>query len=273
MELGGKKYEILPGTAVPNMKDILAAASDFSTPGVENLQIKGEHINSNGGKSYSLDDVINDLHTMNEEDLKKLQALGDEVSESEARAQEESRRKMEAIMNNAVIAPESLSQLRDRAASEVSEEKKAEIEKLRQEQEAKEAEERAKAKAREERRQMQRQAMLDSRAKAEEEAQNAGIPDSVEDAENSSATTESAESTVAEPEVSENVDASNVVDESVDLEVSEDTNTASTAPENTDTSVDTPTAASDSNDTDSSSNDGDDILSSDDTLDDFSEFL
>ena len=41
MEREEKKYTILPGVKTPDIKAIVGAASDFTNPGVEDLQIKG----------------------------------------------------------------------------------------------------------------------------------------------------------------------------------------------------------------------------------------
>ncbi len=163
MSIEEKKYEVLPGTQVPDIKTILNAASDFSTPGVESIEIKG--MTKPGSLAEDLD-----RGPATEEEIRRLQELGNQVSEEEERAAAESRRKMEAIKNNAVIAPESLTELRQRASENVntmSEEKRLEIEKTMKEQAEREAEEEAKRKAREERRALQKAAMEQSRAKKE----------------------------------------------------------------------------------------------------------
>lgn len=167
MSIEEKKYEVLPGTSVPDIKTILNAASDFSTPGVDSIEIKGMT------KPGSLSDPEIERGPATEEEIKRLQELGNQVSEEEERAAAESRRKMEAIKNSAVIAPESLTELRQRASENVntmSEEKRQEIEKTMKEQAEREAEEEAKRKAREERRALQKAAMEQSRAKKEAEA-------------------------------------------------------------------------------------------------------
>jgi len=162
-----KKYEVLPGTSVPDIKTILNAASDFSTPGVDNIEIKGMlKPNSPAGEAVERGPAT-------EEEIRRLQELGNKVSEEEERSAAESRRKMEEIKNRAVIAPESMTELRQRAVDNtvMSDEKRLEIEKAMKEQAEKEAEEEAKRKAREERRAMQKAAMEQSRAKKQADDQ------------------------------------------------------------------------------------------------------
>ena len=145
MEREEKKYEVLPGVKTPDIKTILDAASDFTNPGVDNVMIKGGDIRkslSTSGDSKT--------HIPSQEEIQNLQNLGDKVAADELRAMEESRKKMDEIMQK-VMAPESMKDLRKAAASKiVSEEKREQLDKERAEIEAKQAEEEAKNKAREE---------------------------------------------------------------------------------------------------------------------------
>lgn len=161
-----KKYEVLPGVAIPDLKAILSAASDFSSEGVEGVELNTNHHPS----------VKNEpkMQAATGEDIDRLRALGEAVAEEEVRAAAESKRRMEAI-KGAVETPLSLSDLRKaNAEQEMSEERREEIKKIDAEQAAKAAEEEAKAKAREERRLQQQKALEESlarkAAKAEEEA-------------------------------------------------------------------------------------------------------
>ena len=160
-----KKYEILPGVQIPDLSQILNAASDFSAPGVEGIEIDHKRKSSYETKSSA---------SSSGADISELQALGDKVAEDEAKAQEESRRRMEAIKSQ-VIAPESLSDLSKHAATEMSEERRAEIEKRMEEQKKAQEIEEAKRKAREERRLQQQKALEESLARkaAAQEAKEA----------------------------------------------------------------------------------------------------
>ncbi len=160
MEREEKKYAILPGVKTPDIKAIVGAASDFTNPGVEDLQIKGfDH-----RKTL---ETGSDAKAPTAEDIAKLNALGDKVAEEEARSAEESRKKMEAI-KQAVSAPENLSSLQKAAAKVVSEEKKEIIEKEQAEKALKAAEEEAKLKMREERRLAQQKVLEETLAKKAE---------------------------------------------------------------------------------------------------------
>jgi len=158
-----RKYEVLPGVKLPDLNTIRAAASDFSVSGVDDFEIKAQH--------RIMPDGTPDAATSDE--LKRLQNLGAEVAAAEAKAMAESQKKMNSILESAVTEV-SLDDLKETAEKTLSEERKAEIEKIKAEEEAARAEEEAKNKAREERRLMQQQALEESlarkAAKAEEEA-------------------------------------------------------------------------------------------------------
>ena len=164
MEREEKKYEVLPGVKTPDIKTILDAASDFTNPGVDNVMIKGGDIRkslSTSGDSKT--------HIPSQEEIQNLQNLGDKVAADELRAMEESRKKMDEIMQK-VMAPESMKDLRKAAASKiVSEEKREQLEKERAEIEAKQAEEDAKNKAREERKLAQQKVLEETKQKKAEE--------------------------------------------------------------------------------------------------------
>ena len=164
-----RKYEVLPGVELPDMKTIKDAASDFSASGVNDIQIKTPK------PVYTSDGVPADRATAAE--LAALQELGDEVAESEKRIAEESRRRMSEIMSSAVQAPESLSDLINYNREKMSEEAiKAAEEKIRKEEELRKAVE-EQQKAREERRQMQQRLLEEARerAAAVREAEKRGI--------------------------------------------------------------------------------------------------
>lgn len=161
-----KKYEILPGTKTPDIKAIVNAASDFSNPGVEELDLKGAEFRK------TLATESDQPVQVTSEEISKLKNLGIEVAESELRAQAESAKKMEEIKKQ-IIAPASIENLQKSASKFVSEEKREIIEKERAEKEAKLAEEEAKRQAREERRLAQQKALEETLAKKaviEEEA-------------------------------------------------------------------------------------------------------
>ena len=164
-----RKYEVLPGVELPDMKTIKDAASDFSVSGVNDIKI------STPKPTFTSDGVPADRATA--EELAALQALGEEVAENEKRIAEESRRRMSEIMSSAVQAPESLSDLINYNRDKMSEEaiKQAE-EKIKKEEELKKAVE-EQQKAREERRQMQQRLLEEARerAAAVREAEKRGI--------------------------------------------------------------------------------------------------
>ena len=164
-----RKYEVLPGVELPDMKTINDAASDFSASGVNDLQIKTPK------PTYTQDGVPADRATAAE--LEALQSLGNEVAEVEARAQAESRRRMDAILSTAVQAPESIVDLLNSNKEKVSEEaiKKAE-EEMKKREELKQAEI-ERERQREERRQLQQRLLEEARERAAaiREAEKRGI--------------------------------------------------------------------------------------------------
>jgi len=160
MDREEKKYEVLPGVKIPDIKSILEAASDFSNPGVDNVHIKGGDYR----KTLAPEEETA-VAAPSTAELSQLQDLGQEVAQHELRVQEESRKKMEEIRKQ-IMAPESLDELQKAAAStHMSKEKRETIAKERAEKEAKKSEEEAKIKAREERRAAQQKALEESRQK------------------------------------------------------------------------------------------------------------
>ena len=113
-----RKYEILPGVSVPDMKTLAEASENYETVGVDDFEIKSVPRFMEDGKP--------DVATAAE--LAQLKALGVEVAEIETRQNEESRKRMESIMHNAVSAPSTLNDLKKDAAKKMSEEKKKELE-------------------------------------------------------------------------------------------------------------------------------------------------
>ena len=164
-----KKYEILPGVELPDMKSINEAASDFSVSGVNDISIKTPQ------PIYTPEGEAGDAATAAE--LAALQSLGDEVAANEARAAAESRARMDAIMATAVKKPESIVDLlnynRDKVSEEVIKQKEEEMKKAEELKEAMAQKERE----REERRQMQQRLLEEARerAAAVREAEKRGI--------------------------------------------------------------------------------------------------
>lgn len=160
-----KKYEILPGVEIPDIKKIQEAASDFSISEVGDVEIK----------TVTLQPVIEPIAPgVSAEELSNLQSLGVKVAEDEERSKAVSRAKMDAIMNKAVQAPESIGDLKASHIAQLNDEKrKKQLEDEMKEAEAQKAEEDAKNKAREERRQLQQRLLEESKEKAakEKEAQ------------------------------------------------------------------------------------------------------
>ena len=164
-----RKYEVLPGVELPDMKTIKDAASDFSASGVNELQIKTPK------PVFTTDGVPADRATA--EELAALQSLGEEVAENEKRIAEESRKRMSEIMNTAVQAPESLADLINYNKDRMSEEALKEAnEKIKQQEALKQAEI-DREKAREERRQLQQRLLEEARERAASmrEAERRGI--------------------------------------------------------------------------------------------------
>ena len=160
-----KKYEILPGVEIPDIKKIQEAASDFSISEVGDVELR----------TVTLQPVIEAAAPgVSSEELSNLQSLGVKVAEDEERSKAASRAKMDAIMNKAVQAPESIGDLKASHIAQLNDEKrKKQLEEEMKEAEAQKAEEDAKNKAREERRQLQQRLLEESKEKAakEKEAQ------------------------------------------------------------------------------------------------------
>lgn len=156
-----KKYEILPGVEIPDIKKIQEAASDFSISEVGDVEIKTvtlQHVIEAATPGVSADELSN------------LQSLGVKVAEDEERSKAASRAKMDTIMNKAVQAPESIGDLKASHIAQLNDEKlKKQLEDEMKEAEAQKAEEDAKNKAREERRQLQHRLLEESKEKAAKE--------------------------------------------------------------------------------------------------------
>ena len=156
-----KKYEVLPGVEIPDIKKIQEAASDFSISEVGDVEIK----------TVTLQPIVEAVAPgVSAEDLSQLQSLGVKVAEDEERSKAVSRAKMDAIMNKAVQAPESIGDLKASHIAQINDEKrKKQLEEEMKAAEAQKAEEDAKNKAREERRQLQQKLLEESKEKAEKE--------------------------------------------------------------------------------------------------------
>ena len=154
-----RKYEILPGVAIPDLKAIRQASENFESPGLENFEIKAVHRIMPDGKP--------DAATADE--LSRLQALGEEVAETEEREKAESRKRMDNILMNAVSAPVSMNDLKKDNAKKLTEEQRKQLEESMQAEAKQKAEEDAKLKAREERRKLQQRLLEEARARADAE--------------------------------------------------------------------------------------------------------
>lgn len=152
-----KKYEILPGVDIPDMKTIKDAASDYSASGVEDFAIKSF------GVAPAKPGVTAPVST---EELANLQNMGDKVAADEERAAAESRKRMDSIMQSAVKQPESLNHLRRENATKMNEEERKKMEAQIEEEEKAQAEIDAKNKAREDRRRLQQQLLEEARERA-----------------------------------------------------------------------------------------------------------
>lgn len=265
-----KKYEILPGVELPDLKSIHDAASDFSVSGVNEIQIKSPK------PSYAADGSPVDSATAAE--LAALQELGDQVAADEARAAADSRRRMDAILATAVQQPESIIDLlnynRDKVSEETIRQKEEELKKAADLQAALEEKERA----REERRQLQQRLLQEARERAAtmREAEKRGIKadesllDKKAEAEAEEAKA-AVEDTVAEDAVAAEVaEVSDVAEEPVqeaakEIEPAEE-ETAPVAEKKPEMSVRKPLAAPSEPVKPS-------IASAEETFDDFSEFL
>ena len=152
-----KKYEILPGVEIPDMKTIKDAASDYSASGVEDFEIK----------TFSIKPVSAGVtDPLTAEELSDLQNMGDKVAADEERQAAESRKRMDSIMKNAVQAPSDLNKLRRENANKMSEEERQKMEEQIAEEEKAQAEIEAKNKAREDRRKLQQQLLQEARERA-----------------------------------------------------------------------------------------------------------
>ena len=152
-----KKYDILPGVEIPDMKKIQEAASDFSISEVGDVDIK----------TVSYEPVFEAAAPgVSPEELARLQQLGVKVAEDEERSKLVSQAKMAKIMNQAVQAPSSIGDLKASHIAQLDEEKRKQLEESQKEADKLKAEEEAKNKAREERRILQQRLLEESREKA-----------------------------------------------------------------------------------------------------------
>jgi membrane protein involved in colicin uptake len=152
-----KKYEILPGVDIPDMKTIKDAASDYSASGVEDFEIKSFAISK---------PVAGAVAPVSTDELSDLQNMGDKVAADEERQAAESRKRMDSIMKNAVQAPSDLNKLRRENANKMNEEDRKKMEEQIAEEEKAQAEIDAKNKAREDRRKLQQQLLEEARERA-----------------------------------------------------------------------------------------------------------
>ncbi|MCR5529936.1 MAG: hypothetical protein K6F49_12045 [Saccharofermentans sp.] len=166
-----KKYEVLPGVPTPDIKTILDAASDFAKTGVEGVTVHSDRAAMMGHAPLMMQPASGP-------DVDELNALGMQVSIAETEAQKESKRKMQAIMDRAVSAPETMDNLRETAAERMTDEEKEELARKVEEENRAKAEEEAKKKAREDRRKEQQKALEESLArkaqKKNEESERSG---------------------------------------------------------------------------------------------------
>ena len=152
-----KKYEVLPGVEIPDMKKIQEAASDFSVSEVGDIEIR----------TINMQPVLQGNEAgATAADLSQLQQLGSKFAEEDARSKAESREKMDKIMHN-VKAPESIRDLKESHIAQVNADKRKELEESIKAEDQQQAEEAAKNKAREERRQLQQRLLEESRERAE----------------------------------------------------------------------------------------------------------
>lgn len=168
-----KKYTILPGVATPNINEILAATSDYTDPGEIDFTIT-HHENNNTDKKATV--------IPQSAELQELQNLGKKVEEDENRAKAESQKKMDAIMNSAVMAPQSLDTLKEVAAQqEIDDDRREQIELERKAREDEAKKQREIDEARRERRAQQQKAFEDMLASKAENPQP--VPVKVENTE------------------------------------------------------------------------------------------
>lgn len=157
-----RKYKILPGVPMPDLKQILEASSDYSDPG--ELTVSTSARKERETKVVTTKDLT-------PEEVKYLQELGLEVAQAVDEANLESQRKMDEIKNRSVVAPVTMDNLRETAAASIEDEdKKAEVQRhLDELAKEKEKEEELK-RQRMERRAKQKQAVEDLLKKKEESA-------------------------------------------------------------------------------------------------------
>lgn len=157
-----RKYKILPGVPMPDLKQILDASSDYSDPG--ELTVSTSARKERETKVVTAKDLT-------PEEIKYLQELGLEVAQAVDEANLESQRKMDEIKNRSVVAPVTMDNLRETAAASIEDEdKKAEVQRhLDELAKEKEKEEELK-RQRMERRAKQKQAVEDLLKKKEEGA-------------------------------------------------------------------------------------------------------
>ena len=167
MEENERKYQILPGVKLPDYKTLKEASSDFEISGLEDVNFKAP---------VTMSDSQATRENLSAEDVKRLMELGDEVADNEERQAEESKRKMQAILQNAVTQSATLDDLKKSAILQASDEKRAELEQREKEEAAKKAEEDEKKRMREERRAMQK-ANLDAVIAKKAEAAPAETPE------------------------------------------------------------------------------------------------
>lgn len=155
-----RKYKILPGVPMPDLKQILEASSDYSDPG--ELTVSTSARKERETKVVTTKDLT-------PEEVKYLQELGLEVAQAVDEANLESQRKMDEIKNRSVVAPVTMDNLRETAAASIEDEdKKAEVQRhLDELAKEKEKEEELK-RQRMERRAKQKQAVEDLLKKKEE---------------------------------------------------------------------------------------------------------
>ncbi len=148
----GKRYKFVSSVKVPNINEILEAASDFDSFGVSDIVINRKHevVVSEDGKLKAVPNGI-----------EEIQSLGNQVAEEAEREQEESKRKMREIMGKAVSTPQSVEALREVASSTATGDRKKILEQEMHERQQIEDAKNAVIEAREERRRMQKRAVVD----------------------------------------------------------------------------------------------------------------
>ena len=266
-----RKYELLPGVELPDIDAIKHAASDFSASGIDSVEVKAH-------APRIMPDGHPDAATS--EEMRRMQALGDQIAADEEKQASESRARMNVILSTAVQAPETLTNLKLDNYNKVSDEDRARIEAdLKAEKERKEEED-AKIRAREERRLLQQRMLEEARERAsreqskskdEEDRLEREDDDGSEDELPEDIAPETVEKNAAEAEIeSEAAEEKAAEAESVPEATEEKTSEAESVPEATEekTSEAEPVPAKNE-----SSSAGSVIASDEETFDDFSEFL